>query len=290
MKVVRSHLNMEGVAMSNEITTEGEAYRAYFNAGISEMMSRMWGGNLHIGLFEHETESLEMAQSRLKARLGKALGLPAGAHVIEAGCGVGTTALFLARCCGLRVHATNISEEQLEEARRRAREEGLENSVTFEAADYHHLPAEDASFDGWLCQEALLYARDRPRVFDEALRVVRPGGRLVFTDLTLSRSMPATAREELTRVIRAPYLWSREEYSGFVSDLGLAVVDHVESLGNAELTFRAVLHNLASLEGEFVTRAGRDAYDEARARISSQYEAARQGSLGWCLYCLQVPG
>lgn len=276
--------------MSDEIAAERDAYRTYFDAGVSELMSRMWRGNLHIGLFEHDEEPLEDAQHRLKDRIGKAFALPRGASIFEAACGVGTTAIFLAEVYGLLIHATNISEEQLREARARTTRSGLAHMVTFATADYHDLPVSNASFDGWLCQEALLYAKDRAKVFSEVLRVVRPGGRLVFTDLTLSRDMAPTEREALVRVIRAPYLWSANEYQYFVDELGLRVLDRIESSHCAELTFRAVAKNLAELEGEFVARLGTTMYQEAQTRILSQCEAARAGHLGWCFYCIELQG
>jgi cyclopropane fatty-acyl-phospholipid synthase-like methyltransferase len=275
--------------MQDDITSEGNAYRSYFNAGVSQMMSRMWGGHLHMGLFENESEPLEVAQLRLKDRIGKSFGMPRGSKIFEAACGVGTTAIFLARAYGLQVHATNISEEQIQEARQRASEERLHDTISFEVADYHHLSVPTASFDGWLCQEALLYAKDRSLVFSEALRVVRPGGRIVFSDLTLNRDMPAGERDELTRIIRAPYLWPLENYSEFIADLNLQIVDVIESRTNVELTFKAVLANLAALEEECVRSVGLMAYREAETRIFKQYEAAKHGNLSWCFYCLQLP-
>jgi sarcosine/dimethylglycine N-methyltransferase len=276
--------------MPDDIAAERDAYRAYFDAGVSELMSRMWRGNLHIGLFEHDEEPLEDAQCRLKDRIGRAFALPRGASIVEAACGVGTTAIFLAEVYGSLVHATNISEEQLREARARATRSGVAHMVTFATADYHDLPVGSASFDGWLCQEALLYAKDRSKVFSEAQRVVRPGGRLVFTDLTLSRDMAPADRETLARGIRAPYLWSAGEYRHFIDDLGLRVLDRTESTYCAELTFRAVAKNLAELEDEYVARLGATKYQETQARILSQYEAAREGHLGWCFYCVDLQG
>ena len=56
-------------APTDEIAAEREAYRAYFDAGVSALMSRMWGGNLHMGMFAHLNETLAEAQSRLKQHI-----------------------------------------------------------------------------------------------------------------------------------------------------------------------------------------------------------------------------
>jgi sarcosine/dimethylglycine N-methyltransferase len=276
-------------ARTDEIAAEREAYRTYFNAGVSALMSRMWGGNLHMGMFADAEETLAAAQLRLKENIARALGLPPGGRVIEVACGVGTTAIHLSGRAGLRVHATNISDDQLAEARSRAKVAGVSDRVSFAVADYHSLPDPDRSYDAWLCQEALLYARDRGQVFAEARRVLRPGGRLLFTDLTLSHDMPPGDRESLMRDIRAPFLWPPEAYARLVSETGLICRERQESTANAERTFAAVGRNLAALEGEFRPRLGGQAFREAQMRIQRQHDAARTGHLGWCLYCLEVP-
>ncbi len=275
-------------ASTDQIAAEREAYRAYFDAGVSALMSRMWGGNLHMGMFINAEETLAKAQSRLKNHIAQALGLPPGGLVIEVACGVGTTAIFLAGEAGLRVHATNISDDQLNEARSRATAAGVSDRVSFAVADYHALPEAGGSYDAWLCQEALLYASDRRQVFAEARRVLRPGGRLLFTDLTLSNAMPERDRETLMRDIRAPHLWPPEAYASLVADTGLICRERLESTANVERTFAAVGRNLAALESEFRPRLGDRAFEEARMRIERQHAAASAGHLGWCLYCLEV--
>src|SRR6185436_20081414 len=139
-------------------------------------------------------------------------------------CGVGTTAIHLAQKTGASVDATNISETQLAEARERAAREGLANRPNFAFGDYHQVDAEAKSYDAWLCQEALLYAHDRQQVFAEARRVVKPGGRIVFTDLTPSHSLPQSERESLMTDIKAPHFWSIEQYDEFVGRIGMPLV------------------------------------------------------------------
>ncbi|MFN4140449.1 SAM-dependent methyltransferase [Aestuariivirga sp.] len=273
---------------SNEVLAEQEAYRSYFNAQVSQLMSRMWGGNLHMGLFVEQGEALATAQYRLKDHIVAALKLSPGDRVIEVACGVGTTAIHLARSAEVEVLATNISEHQLAEARARAGEAGINDRVTFDFGDFHLLPEPDKSCDAWICQEALLYARDRQQVFAEARRVVRPGRRLLFTDLTLSDDMPDDDREGLIRHVRAPFLWSVDTYDRFIAQMGFIVHERIESTQNAEWTFAAVLHNLQALESKFRPRLGDQMFEEARTRIERQYEAARAGYLGWCLYCLEA--
>lgn len=89
--------------------------------------------------FPREDATLEEAQEAKMERVARKLALQPGERVAEAGCGWGAFALYIARVHGCRVRAFNISEEQIAWARRRAREEGLEDRVEFILDDYRNI-------------------------------------------------------------------------------------------------------------------------------------------------------
>jgi cyclopropane-fatty-acyl-phospholipid synthase len=72
-------------------------------------------------------------------RICRKLALDSGDRVVEAGCGWGALALYMARHCGARVRAFNLSHEQVEYARRRAAREGLASAVEFIEDDYRNV-------------------------------------------------------------------------------------------------------------------------------------------------------
>jgi cyclopropane-fatty-acyl-phospholipid synthase len=83
--------------------------------------------------------TLENAQIAKMALVCRKLRLRPRERVVEAGCGWGTFALFMARRCGVRVRAFNISTEQIAYARGRARDEGLDGQVEFIHDDYRNV-------------------------------------------------------------------------------------------------------------------------------------------------------
>ncbi|GIU78286.1 MAG: SAM-dependent methyltransferase [Bryobacteraceae bacterium] len=89
--------------------------------------------------FPSEEATLEEAQAAKMERVARKLGLEAGERVVDAGCGWGAFALYVARAHGCRVRAFNISEEQIAWARRRCRELGLEGRVEFVLDDYRNI-------------------------------------------------------------------------------------------------------------------------------------------------------
>lgn len=89
--------------------------------------------------FPREEASLEEAQIAKMERVARKLSLEPGERVVDAGCGWGAFALYIARVHGCRVRAFNISEEQIAWARRRARELGLGSRVEFVLDDYRNI-------------------------------------------------------------------------------------------------------------------------------------------------------
>lgn len=271
-----------------QIAEGQDAYRKVFDTEVSRLMSTAWGGNLHLGLFADADEPLAAAQRRVKDRMAVAAAVGPGTQVIEVACGVGGTARHLVREYGALVHATNIAEAQLVEARELAQREGLGDRISFAFGDYHNLDVPSVAYDCWWCQEALLYAVDKRRVLEQALRVVRPGGRIVFTDLLLTRAMPASERERFTTELKAPNMWAFQDWDRLLGKMKIRLLERHDWSEHVPLTFVRVADSLRSVRDEFADRIGREAVEGMEHRIGMQLEAARAGRLGWCFYTLAV--
>jgi len=107
----------------------------------------------------------------------------AGRRVLDVACGSGGPTLRIAQRTPCEVEGIDLQEEGVHTARRQAEHAGLAGRVTFRQADAgQRLPHGDASFDAVVCVDAINHLPDRRRVLDEWRRVLRPGGRLVYTD------------------------------------------------------------------------------------------------------------
>ncbi len=89
--------------------------------------------------FEHPGQSLTEAQLAKKRHLAAKLLVKPGMRVLDIGCGWGGLALYLARVCGARVVGVTLSKEQWELARKRVRNNGLEDQVDIRLMDYRDL-------------------------------------------------------------------------------------------------------------------------------------------------------
>lgn len=111
------------------------------------------------------------------------LDLDPTSRVLDVACGAGGPAMRLARLAGCHVLGIDFHAEGVAAARAAAERAGLADRVAFEVHDASQvLPFPAAAFEGVLCVDAINHLPHRPAVLREWWRVLKPGGRLVFTD------------------------------------------------------------------------------------------------------------
>lgn len=156
----------------------------YGERGIDQLYARVWGDSIHFGIYSAPDMDLEAAVMETKRRMLDIAGLPCPGHVLEVASGWGATARYLARCAGLSVTATNIEHDHLRVGATLAEIASLSALIDHNRADFHDLPFPDGMYDAWWAQEATVHATDKPKLFAEAIRVLKPGGRIIFSDQT----------------------------------------------------------------------------------------------------------
>ena len=105
-------------------------------------------------------------------------------EVMEAGCGVGQTAVFLAKRHGCRVVGVDISQAMIDRAWERARRVGVEEQVEFRVADIVDLPFEDGRFDVVFGESIIPFSDDHANAIREYTRVVKSGGLVGLNEST----------------------------------------------------------------------------------------------------------
>jgi SAM-dependent methyltransferase len=122
--------------------------------------------------------------------LAKLAGITAAMSVLDIGSGIGGPARVLAEAFGCRVTGVDLSEPFVEAARYLNRRTGQEGKVSFEIASALDLPSSDAEFDVVMLQHVAMNIADRPRLYREIWRVLKPGGRFATYDIVSSGSEP----------------------------------------------------------------------------------------------------
>ena len=275
--------------MSEAIRDVVRDTQAYYDGAADEIYRDIWGENIHIGFFEREGESLRAAMKRSNERMAEPARLTAHDRVLDVGCGYGALARYLAGRYGCSVLATNISERELAWGRQLTAEQGLSEKVTFDWADFHDLQYEDDSFECYWSQEAFLHAADKAVVLKEAYRVLRPGGRLVFTDLLVRRHVGAADRERIYQRVKSPDMWDTGDYRAALREAGFIVRRLDDWSVNVAPTYAWVRGQLEKRRGEFEERIGKDVVDRTSAALQFWVDAARDGKIGWEYFLAEKP-
>ncbi|MFB6240432.1 MAG: cyclopropane-fatty-acyl-phospholipid synthase family protein, partial [Gemmatimonadota bacterium] len=159
---------------------------------------RLWGEQLHHGMWEADPQSPDVAARRLTSRLVAALEVGPGDRVVDVGCGYGATAAQIAEETGARVTGVTVSPKQHRRARRRAEEVP---DLTFLLGDWLDNPLPDGRFDAAVACESLSHMASLPGAIAEIHRVLRPGGRAVVAAWTANTEADRWQRRLLLRPI-----------------------------------------------------------------------------------------
>lgn len=124
--------------------------------------------------------------------------LKEGEVVLDLGSGGGFDAFLAARRVGAsgKVIGVDMTPDMIDRARRNAEKGGYKN-VEFRLGEIEHLPVADNSVDVIISNCVINLSPDKEKVFKEAFRVLKPGGRLMVSDLVLARALPEKIRKSV---------------------------------------------------------------------------------------------
>jgi sarcosine/dimethylglycine N-methyltransferase len=142
-------------------------------------------------------------------------------HVLDAGSGIGGTSRYVAEHCECRVSAVDLTEEYCETARWLNQLVALDDRISVRRADVTDLPFADATFQVAISQHVQMNVADKPRLYQEARRVLADGGRLAIWDIVSGDCgdpdypLPWADQPGLTHLATAADLRTVVESAGF---------------------------------------------------------------------------
>jgi len=177
------------------------------------------------------------------------LELAAGETVVDLGSGAGIDALIAARAVGPqgRVIGVDMTPEMLAAARANAAKAGVDH-VEFREGRLERLPVDDATVDAVTSNCVINLVPDKRAVFAEIARILRPGGRLVVSDIVLDGELPAIVRENVMAYVGCVAgAELRQDYFENLAEAGLGDVEILKDVDFLAMTEKASPAEIISL-------------------------------------------
>jgi len=210
------------------------------------------------------------------------LELSPGKRLLDVACGSGGPALRIATKTGCSVVGIDMHEDAVSTANSLAAHDGLSDRAEFRVANAAEpLPFPDAFFDAITCIDAINHLPDRPRVLSDWARLLKPGGRLLFTD-PITVTGPLTNHEIAVRGSIGFFLFVPVDYDRTViAQCGLRLLVCEDVTANmAEMAERrgaaraSRSHLLREIEGA-ETYDGQQTFFAIAARIAKERRLSR---------------
>ena len=259
----------QAVSLAEEYYDSPEADAFYLN---------VWGGeDIHVGCYE-DTDDIGAAGVETVDRMAGLLSNPGpDSMVVDLGAGYGGSARRLASAHGCKVTCVNISETQNANNRAKNRQTGLDRQIHVIHGSFDDVPMPAESADVVWSQDAFLHAPDRRKVIEEAFRLLKPGGELVFTDPMQTDDVPDGVLQPVYDRLNLRDLGSMRFYREAAQDIGFEVLDQIDLVHNLRTHYDRVRQELESRRSELEQKSSADYLDKMVVGLRNWVEAADQG-------------
>lgn len=202
----------------------------------SGLWETVWGEHMHHGSYgrngTHRKDQLQ-AQIDLIDELLRWANIHHAEHILDAGCGIGGSALYLCDRFQAQVVGVTLSPKQAARANERAAIASLTDQAQFQVVDVLNTPFADGQFDFIWSMESGEHYPDKAQFFQESYRLLKPGGRLLMATWchrpTHSLAGPLTESERwhldaLYRVYHLPYVLAIPDYAHLAAQAGFSQI------------------------------------------------------------------
>lgn len=222
--------------------------------------------------------------------LAGAAGIRADDLVLDLCCGLGGPARYQALTRRCRVIGLDRHKGRIRGAADLTRRVNLARRVRFLCGDAAALPFPAETFDAVLSQEALLHVPDKAKALTEAFRVLKPGGRLAFSDWIAGPLLSAADRDAMWHGIAAQSLQTINQYLALLHAAGFVEIRVVNLSALWVPILRERLAMYRRLREETCIRTGIDSHADYCAFYEAFVALVERGALGGARFAAGKPG
>jgi sterol 24-C-methyltransferase len=198
---------------------------AYYDR-VTDCYRERWGDSFHLPVITG-ISTLSEAIASIERRVAIEGRFSANTRVLDIGCGIGGPTLHIAALTGAQFVGVNLVPQQIDIARCRALDLGLQDRVQFQVGDAMDLAFKDESFDGVIVFESGCHTPDKLAFYRECARVLRPGGHFLGIDWMATAGLSETDIcryiEPICRLHGIPGLIGVDSFKAHTQDVGLSL-------------------------------------------------------------------
>jgi sarcosine/dimethylglycine N-methyltransferase len=273
--------------MSANYSTAVNTAKEYYNSDDADNFYYIvWGGeDIHVGMYRSDDEPIFDASRRTVEYMAARLeNLRDGSRVLDIGAGYGGAARFLATRYGCRVDALNLSEVENRRDREMNKAQGVDGLIHVIDGSFEDIPAADGVFDVVWSQDAILHSGNRFKVLEEVVRVLKPGGELVFTDPMQADDCPDGVLQPILERIHLGSLGSPAFYTRALTRLGMADLGYEDHTAQLVTHYSRVLRETERRETD-IRKDVSDAYIQRMKKgLRHWIDGGKKGYLAWGVF------
>jgi len=201
-----------------------------------------WGDeeiyNIHYGYWDENTKSHIQSLENMNRVLAERLKIKPGDKILDAGCGVGASAIWLAKNYDVEVTGITISELQCEKAKIFAKKTEVSDKLKFYVQNFQNPNFKNETFDAVWILESLCHGDNKEKFLQETYRILKNGGKLIIADFFLTK--PYTKLNKIQKWLvdrwlfgwRLADLWTAKELKYYAEKIGFKNIEIIDITKN----------------------------------------------------------
>lgn len=201
-------------------------------------------------------------------------------RLLDIGSGVGGPAIYFAQKTGCTVTGVDIVEWNVDEANKRSRLARVDDKVAFQVGDATSLTFDSGTFDVAISQDAWCHIPEKRRVISEAVRMVKSGGFVAFTDWIELAAMESKYLAEVQTAVAAANFSKPQCYKNWLLEEGCTIISIIDISQHFADRYRTMISNLKLIKSEIVQKYNQNIFSIILEKNELILQAFTDGKIG----------
>jgi len=236
------------------------------------------------------SEQIHSGREPATEALAQAVGLKSGQHVLDVCSALGAPARHIAKKYGVKVTGLDFTRTMNAKAIERNKAAGLDNLITIVDGNALDMPFKKDTFDVIWGQEAWCYVTDKDLLARECFRVLKPGGKIGFTDWVITGEVEDDLLAKLYESMAFPYMETFKGWQEVLKKAGFRVLDakdQTEEYAKCFDDYKKMVE--VDLKPTIVKNFGQDLFGFATGLVNLWRDAAHAHKVGRGFYIGEKP-